>query len=373
MSSRTTDQNTAKARIAISGLRIEFDGKVGPSRLVVPIVLQPGTHKNLYLRVQPRPDVSLQNAVDIGDAVRTTFTRSHTTTAGGSFFATASHGRSYGSSERPYDVVHLPDLRGVRFHLSQFEVHEEPIALQIAFAINECGNTTTDDYFAEVTLEIDGAVIQRERVAREVHPAAGRVLLVSGYSEEFELRVFGAHPRHSGPGLSSTASPVPRISGLRLPYLTVSDLHRPTLTDLRTIATGYDGVHLYTNVAGGNLLVNDAEVSADEFFAQLDGLGLRFMFLATCNSVQIVRSFRATDMRALVAATENLFVNYAEEFESLFYNALGAGVFFGNAFRSAALEARGERAWIATRSGEYDPMFLDLKADFCFGRNEKAT
>lgn len=373
MSSPSTNPSAAKARIATSGLRVEFDGEVGPSRLVVPVVLQAGTHKDLCLRVRPRSDVSLHNEVDIGDALRTTFTRSNTTTAGGSFFATASHGRSYGSSEKPYDVVYLEDLRGVRFRLSRFDVHEEPIALQMAFPISACGNTATDDYFAEVTLELGGEVIQKERLPREVHPKAGRVLLVSGYSEEFELRVFGEHSRQSGPARVSTASPTPTISGLRRPFLTISELHRPVLTDLRPLATGYDGVHLYTNVAGGNLLVNDAEVNADAFFTQLDGLGLQFIFLATCNSVQVVRSFRATDMRALVAATENLYVNYAEEFESLLYNALGTGAFFSNAFRSAASSARGEGAWIATRSGQYDPMFLDLKADFCFGRNASAT
>jgi hypothetical protein len=119
--------------------------------------------------------------------------------------------------------------------------------------------------------------------------------------------------------------------------------------------------------------MNDSEVNADEFFAQLDGLGLQFIFVATCNSVQVIRHFRATDMRAFLAATEGLYVNYAEEFESLFYSSLGAGDLISAVFQKASTSARGESSWIPTRSGHYDPMFLDLKADFCFGSNGSVT
>lgn len=102
----------------------------------------------------------------------------------------ASHARVFGTTEKPYSVVYCQDFRGVRFQLTQFNVEREPVGLQLAFPIASCGNESTDDYFADISLEVGGTVVQNVRVPRETHSNAGRVLLVSGYSEEFESRVF---------------------------------------------------------------------------------------------------------------------------------------------------------------------------------------
>jgi hypothetical protein len=356
-------------RIETSGLRVEFDGDAGPSSLVVPVIFPVGTHKDISLRIRPRPDVALHNEVDVGDAFRSTFTRSHTTTGGGSFFATASHGRTYGSSEKPYDVVYLEDLHGLRFRLFQLEVPQEPIALQMAFPVRSCGGDSTEDFFAEVALEIGGLESQRVRVPREVHPGAGKVLLVAGFSETTEERMFGSIRRSSletGIKTFSTASPQPRIAAIRRPYLQISKLHRPDLKDLRSLARGHAGLHLYTNVDRGKIFFNDTYVEAEEIFAILDGLGICFIFLATCNSVQVVRCFRDTDIGAMIAATENLYVNYAEAFELTFYESLGKGDYISNAFNKASTKTIDEGELLLTRSGKYNPMFLDLRKDFRF-------
>jgi hypothetical protein len=352
-------------RIERAGLRVEFDG-ADPARVVVPIIFPVGKYRDVHVRVSPRSDVALSNAAEVGDALQSTFSRSHTTTAGASFFASASHGRTFGSTQKPYDVVHLPDFRGVRFRLSHLDVEGEPLGLQIAFPVASCGTESSENYFANVYLEMGGSLQDSAVLTREVHSAAGKVLLLSGYSEEFEQLVYGSRPRLSNPNRISTAHPVPDFAGMRRTYVQVSDLHRFALKDLRDLARDYDGIHLYTNISRGTILVQDAKIEAQHLFAELNGLGLKFLYIDTCNSVQVVRSFRQTDIQALVAATENLYVNYAEEFELFFYESLGDGEYISVAFQKAT-RARGERDYLFTRSGQYDPMFLDLKADFRFG------
>jgi hypothetical protein len=352
-------------RIEKAGLRVEFDG-ANPARVVIPIVFPVGKYRDVQVRVSPRSDVALSNEAEVGDALQSTFSQSHTTTAGASFFATASHGRTFGSTQKPYDVVHLPDFRGVRFRLAHIEVEDEPLGLQIAFPVASCGIESSEDYFANICLEMGGSLQDSAVLTREVHSAAGKVLLLSGYSDVFEQRIYGSHPRRSNPNRISTAHPFPGFAGMRRTYVQVSDLHRFALKELRDLARGYDGVHLYTNISRGTILVQDAKIEAQHFFAELNGLGLKFLYIDTCNSVQVVWSFRQTDIQALVAATENLYVNYAEEFELLFYESLGIGKYISVAFQETT-RARGERDYLLTRSGQYDPMFLDLKADFRFG------
>ena len=364
--------DTNRLRICTDNLRVEYDGGSGPSHIVVPLVLPVGRHRDVSVRVEPRSNVSLENKVDVGDAFQATFTRSHSTTGGGSFFVTASHARVFGRTEKPYAVVHLPNFRGVRFQLTEFEVEKEPIGLQLAFPIASYDGNSEDSFFAKVSLEKGYDVIQSETVPRETHANSGKILLVSGYSEEMETRVFGDLPRNSTPGRVTTAAPEPSIAGLRRPFLQLSDLHRCKLEDLRSLATDYDGVHLYTNVSRGKVLIDDVAIDADELFKQLNGLGLDLLYLDTCNSVQVVSSFRYTDIKSMVAATENLYVNYAEEFETLFYESLGAGDFVSEAFQKGTA-AKGESEFLFTRSGEYDPMFLDLKTDFCFREAQIGT
>lgn len=339
------DGDACAPRIGAAGLRVDFEDNGVLSRLVVPLILPVGAHRNVILRIRPRADVTLQNEVDVGDAFRTTFTRSHTSTGGGSFFVSASHGRTYGRTEKPYDVIHLEDLRGVRFRLVHLDVDQEPVSLHITFSIAAAGNNVEDDYLAEIELEVKGMVVDAFRVPREVHPNAGKVLLVSGYSAAREQEIFRYR------------SPQHKLAGKRLKFLQISELHRPTLNELRSLAADADGLHVFTNVDRGKILVEDSEVDPSQFFRAIDGLGLKFVYLATCNSVQIVSSFRNTDIAALIAATENLEEGYAEAFEKWFYEALGTGASISEAFDSADRLTRGYNR---------HSMFLDVRSDVDF-------
>jgi hypothetical protein len=246
----------------------------------------------------------------------------------------------------------------VRFRLFRFDVQDEPIALQIAFPIATCEINSLEDYFAEIVLEVNGQEMQRERLAREVHPSAGKILVVSGVDQ------WG--------GLNSGQTP--SIFSMRRPFLTIPAFVTPRdMNELRDRAAGFNGIHLYTQVVNEGLYINNRKVSADEFFAHLDGLGLQLIFIASCDSVQVVRSFRSTDIHALVAATESLWSSYAEKFESRFYHSLGSGNFVSAAFQeaSSSCSSLGMGASIQTRSGKYDPMFLDMKSDFCFASGKE--
>ena len=66
-----------------------------------------------------------------------------------------------------------------------------------------------------------------------------------------------------------------------------------------------------------------------------------------------------------MAATDNLALDYANSFELVFYNELAKGSFISDAFRTAVDKCK---ALMCTknRSGQYDPMFLDLKVDTRF-------
>lgn len=344
-----------RIRIEPKGLRVEFDGSCGPTRLVVPVVFPVGKHRDVCVRVCPRQNVVLRNEVEIGDALQVTFSRSHTTSGGASFFASASHGRTFGATYKPYDVVSLPDFRGIRFRMSYFEVCDEPIGLQLAFPIERCDQETDQDFFAQVTLEVNSKVQDSVCLEREVHPAAGKILLLNGYSEEFAKGVYGALPQSS-------------LDQMRRPFIQFSQLTSFNLDNLQALATAnYDGIHLYTNINGETILIDDAEIHPNEFFIRLNGLGLKFIYIDTCNSVRVVSSFRRTDIRALIAATENLYVPYADKFELAFYEALGAGKFASEAFQKATVAGKEVSSFGFTRSGDYDPMFLDLKNDFRFG------
>ena len=109
----------------------------------------------------------------------------------------------------------LEDLRSIRFQLFRFDVHDEAVGLQLAFPISACGNESREDLFAEVSLEVKGTLVETLRLPREVHANAGKVLLVSGYSKEFEQSVF---PRHSR---KSSAS---RVSAVRFRHVAVNTI-----------------------------------------------------------------------------------------------------------------------------------------------------
>ena len=54
-----TKDTAGGVRIESAGLRVEFDGDAGPSRLVVPIILPVGKHHDICLRIRPRPDAKV--------------------------------------------------------------------------------------------------------------------------------------------------------------------------------------------------------------------------------------------------------------------------------------------------------------------------
>lgn len=333
-------------RIEKGGLRVEFEGQQGPTHLVVPLVFQPGKHSDIKVRIRPRKGVSLRNEVTVGDALQMTFSRSHATSAGPSFFISASHSRIFGMSLKQYEVFSLPDFRGILFRLHQYNVRDEAVGIQLAFPISHWEPTSTEDYFAEIGLEVRGKTIQTINIPREVHPKAGRVLYISGHSYH-----------------NQGDRDLPRS---RFPYLVISQIKFFNLDGLvNVLEKGFDGIHFRTQVTDPNFIyLGSNPVPSHDFFQAISGFGLKFVYMDTCNSVQVVSSFRTTDIGALIASTESLLVEYTNEFEKHFYNVLGNGAYISEAFDRAATMTKG--CIPPTRSGTYNPMFLDLKTDFSF-------
>lgn len=181
------------------------------------------------------------------------------------------------------------------------------------------------------------------------------MLLLSGYSDPF--RLFGRN--------------FSRIAGLHYNLIEISGLKVFKLHDLSNMLDdGYQGIHLHTNVTKNGIRIDDREVDAAEFFRHIDGFGLKFIFVDTCNSVWVVSQFRQTDIGALIAATENLSSEYADDFELRFYQELGAGAYVSQAFHQAsAIRGKIMQSLYSTRSGLYNPMFLDLRVDSSFSES----
>ena len=188
---------------------------------------------------------------------------------------------------------------GVRFQLTELKVETEPIGLQLAFPIASYDGNSDDNFFAKISLEKGDDVIQSETVPR-VRPiqVLARSCWFLATAKRWRQRSSATIQEKVRRARVTTAAPKPSIAGLRRPYLQISDLHRCKLGDLRSLAADYDGVHLYTNVASGKVLVDDTDIDAVELFKQLDGLGLDLLYLDTCNSVQVVSSFRETDIKS---------------------------------------------------------------------------
>ena len=341
-----------------SGLRVEFQGSKGPTHLVIPILFHKGEHKDICLRIHPSSGISLGNSVVTGDALQEIFCRQHSISVGGSFFAEASYSYSFGSEKGGYEVVWLPDFRGVLFRLDRYEVKREPVGLQFAFPIINYDPDTDARDFAEISLETKGEVIETHRVPRVVHPNAGRIFLLSDFSPaEFHARGFD----------TLLAS---QIAGLRRTYVTVTDLK--FFTDELPSPQSYDGIHLFTDLSD-SIAIYDYEL-----IESCDGFGLKFLYIDTCNSVEVVSRFRRTDIGALIAATSSLSCRYANAFHNLFYEELGKGASISQAFHRASQQAA--VLWAtdpSTLSKRYDPMFLDLRSDASFSarivHNEEAA
>jgi len=339
-----------------SSLRVEFRGSMGPTHLVVPVLFREGKYEDLVIKIRPRTGVSLENSVVIGDALQDTFSTQHSVSAGGSFFAEASYSFASSIDRKLYEVVWLPDFRGIMFRLHKYEVSGETIGLQFAFPITNYTPDIGADYSAEISLELRGEVIEVHHVPQVVHPNAGRVLLLL-HSSEIE---------HCNAAFYRIAR---KLSELRVMYIAITSMVFSTLQELTHIlASGFEGIHLLVgNIYPRGMRNKDELISVSEFFTQLNGLGLKFLYIDSCDSVQVVSAFRKTDVGALIAATESLSVSYADGFAELFYQELGKGAYISQAFQYASQQQTAAfAAPPPTRSGFYDPMFLDLRTDFSF-------
>ncbi|MCA9950344.1 MAG: hypothetical protein KDE48_11910 [Anaerolineales bacterium] len=341
--------------IVSEGLRAEFQGTQNPMFLVVPVLFSKGEHKDVSIRIRPSQGISLSNMVRMGDALQETFSQQNSFSGGGSFFAEASYSRTSGIERKPYEVVYLSDFQGIKFRLSEFQAVGETVGLQFAFPINKYNPDKSSDFFAEISLEIGDEVIETHRIPQITHPNAGRILLLSGYSVEFHKTVYGHEPAS-------------QLADFRSMFVTVTKLQFFDKANIQGLLnSGYDGIHLYTNVDSRGILVNDQPIPFDDFFTLLNGFGLKLLYVDTCNSVQLVSAFRKTDIGALIASTENLEVNYANTFENSFYHGLGQGMLFSEAFSLARRQSiSASQTFLSTRSGIYDPMFFEMRRDFGF-------
>ncbi|MFC6018428.1 hypothetical protein ACFP2T_19730 [Plantactinospora solaniradicis] len=339
-------------KIAEEWLRVEYAGAQVPARLIIPLVFERGKHKNVRIRITPRDGVRLGTSVEAGSALQQTFTKGWTKTAGASFFGSTTIERADGATKPQYSVFLSPDFRSVVFDLLRFDT-PEPIGIQIAFPVDHYDPNPTAITFATIDVEVGGASLMHAVVPQEVHPKAALVGVVAGLEESGYA---GALNDRLGPFM-----------------LTAGVLNHPT-SDVEVrdfIARGYDILHFECLQVDPVTIImrNNVRISISEFFNAVDRGSIKVVVLATCNSVAAVTEFRRSNAFALVAATENLFVDYWSFFERAFYGRIAMGKSVSDAFAATRDEAaaNGLTHRIALRSGPYEPMFLDLKRDVAFG------
>lgn len=342
--------------IARDWLRVEYNGaNETPAKIIVPLVFSRGRHNDVRIRVEPRDGVQLRQSAETGDAFRQTFTAGWSSTIGGSFFGSASYGRANSLGSSQYTVCMTPDFRCVVFQLRELHLHEAA-GFQVAFPIESYVPNPTSPFFARVFLEVGGDLIEDHAVPQEVHPQAARILVVDGLS------------RVPGSNNSPTSSKCPTLPAG--PFIS----HEVVIPDdagmlISAIAAGCDAVHAVCNVGyNTELQFNGFSISVDEFFDAIDSAAARLVYLDTCNSVQVVSRFRQSNADALIAATENLEVSYADLFAWEFYAALSAGRPVSESYGIATMntDKRGLAPMIRSTQGPYSPMFLDMKRDFAF-------
>ncbi len=333
-------------------LRLEFEGIKGPTNIIVPLVISPGKHDEIKIRIVPNQSIKLKNSVNVGDALQQTVSSGKSFNAGGSFFGSISFNKSISNSTKLYDVTFSPDFHDIIFTLKKFNVEHEPIGLQLAFGIESYNMESIDDCFAEILLEHNNKLIQKVKLERFTHPDAPKILLLCGYKRNSIYWTGGIN----------------KFFKTRLPFLEFSDIQYFKLNDLpHLLMKNYQGIHIFTAVKSDGIMIDDEIIKIDDFFNTIKGNNLKFIYFDTCNSVRVISAFRDTEISALIASTENLYTNYADEFEKTFYTNLSNGEYLSKAFQIAAKKKSSiDNFLINTRSGIYDPMFLDLKDDFNF-------
>ena len=341
-----------KVEISTNGMRATFEGELGPTALVIPLLIRPGKYDRIQLRVNPREGVSLKNEVHIGDGLRYDVQRASSVSIGASCFAEASLTKVWTTSRKAYEVVSTPDFKGVIFRLYDYAVKDEPIGLQLVFPIASYQPDARAQHIASVTLEVDGTAFESICVPTEKHPSAARILVLSSSWD----RDYYDH------GLVST---------LNLPYLETTETMKLSPAQLPAyLRQGFAGMHIFGGVDYDTIRLGGVEMTVSEFFELVNGHGLKLLFFSCCFSVRVISAFRNSDVLALVAATEALgggysMYDYAPKFESCFYEALGRGSLASEAFREAAKKSSlTQEIPDRRRTCFTDPMFLDLKTDF---------
>ena len=250
--------NESFLKIELTNLRIEFDGLTSPTKLIVPLIFYPGKHRDISIRIQPRKGIYFSNTVEVGDAFKSTFSRSHSGSLGVSFFGTSVVTTLFGQTKNIYEVVSLPDFSGVLFRLFQYTVDNEPIGVQLAFPISSYESMSKEEYFAKITLEIYDQVTQSVYVTQETHPNAGQVLILGANS-----LIAG----ESSPLLTSNINLGPMIKIHRLPSFSNEELKSNMLRN-------FQGIHLFATGAGSKIWSHNFSIASDELFDILSGNGI---------------------------------------------------------------------------------------------------
>jgi hypothetical protein len=335
--------------IAVDWLRVEYSG-VTPAKVVVPLVFPPGKYTDVRVRVEPRDSVRLGQSAETGDALQQVFTTGQSGTIGGSFFGSVSYSRLKSTASPQFSVSMTSDFRGVIFFLPKFK-SEDSQRILIAFPIESYTANPAATFFARVVLEVAGVEVEQCEVPPEVHPRAATVLVVDDF--------------------------INRLSGhkkIRLPagpFVTFGKgIYEPrSSTELiSAIAEGWPIVHIASDVDRDAILFHNFQIPIGELLDAMDHGQTRLIFLSSCNSVQIVNKFRQSGVDALIAATDNLVINYANIFEWEFYNALSLGESVSESFIIAKRKAGSSKHVPSIRSSitHYNPMFLEIKEDVTF-------
>jgi len=348
-------------------LRIEFDGGRGPSFLVVPLVFEPGKHKDVSVIVEPSEGVFFENSVQVGDALRAVFTTARSINLGASFFGSASFTQEGSKAEPVYQVTYTEDFRSIIFELREIEISSRPVGIQLAFPVAKYApkNACKAETFATVKLYTNNQEIDTMVVPRAIHPNAGRILVV------------GTENDSNSPTMSWISETAKVLGRVRGEFIILSKMFQWGSDEcMKWLNEGCDGIHVLGGVNYREILIGDQFLSSESFFDTLRRSGIKLLYLDQCNSVQLVGEARNAGIKALIAATESLEVTYGNWFAYSFYTALGQGCFVSEAFAEAKngvnLSGLSDKTAIIyspskTRSGYYEPMFLDLHSDFRFG------
>jgi len=337
-----------QAHIVYEKIRVEFDGANGPKSLLIPLVLKKGIINNLELIIIPQTGIHLDNDVALGESLQITITSGKSTSGK----SDTNNSKSTSRTTKIYSVHSLPDFSGITFKIKEYEI-EEDIGIMLRFSIKSYKHSDKHEYFSKLILKHRGIIISEFDIKSFSHPNAAKILLLSGYSPEQYTRIISKNLDFS-------------LENRKFPTLNFTDLKFPTIETLEELITDdIDGIHLYTNIHNSNIQINGTEIDASDFFHMIGNKRLKLIYLDTCDSVKVIKSFRETDIKAIVAATENLYDFYAGNFEHQFYANLGSGMKISSAFSEAATKMSLSDSPML-RSGHYDPMFLDIKEDFSF-------